>query len=195
MFSKCHEPASAAARGGGRSAALGAARGARAAAGGGAAAGGAKPELQPLTREALSRLWLSLIPTPRAGIDSHQSTDTRTRTRQGVERAKGTAGTPLRQLWQGHPGTARDCVPHAGPLTARSGRLPPTARAPPLKGQDAAANRVTDLLVAGLDGGEVEDDDDAAVLKGLADALVQPDDAELLQLPPQHAAPQVSALS
>ena len=57
------------------------------------------------------------------------------------------------------------------------------------------ANGVTDLLVAGLDGGEVEDDDDAAVLHGVADELVQPDDAELLQLPPQHAAPQVSALS
>ena len=57
------------------------------------------------------------------------------------------------------------------------------------------ANGVTDLLVAGLDGGEVEDDDDAAVLHGVADELVQPDDAELLQLPPQQAAPQVSAVS
>ena len=50
------------------------------------------------------------------------------------------------------------------------------------------ANGVTDLLVAALDGGEVEDDDDAAVLHGVADELVQPDDAELLQLPPQHPA-------
>ena len=80
-------------------------------------------------------------------------------------------------------------------LTARSGRPPPTARAPALTGQDAAANGVTDLLVAGLDGGEVEEDDDAAVLHGVAHELVQPDDAELLQLPPQHAAPQVSARS
>ena len=56
------------------------------------------------------------------------------------------------------------------------------------------ANGVTNLLVAGLDGGEVEDDDDAAVLHGVADELVQPDDAELLQLPPQHPARTVSAL-
>eukprot|EP00964_Phaeocystis_antarctica_P146423 scaffold112686_cov39-Phaeocystis_antarctica.AAC.1 len=56
------------------------------------------------------------------------------------------------------------------------------------------AHRVTDLLVAGLDGGEVEDDDDAAVLHGVADELVQPDDAELLQLTPQHPARTVSAV-
>ena len=47
---------------------------------------------------------------------------------------------------------------------------------------------VADLLVARLDCGEVEHDDDAAVLHGVADELVQPDDAELLKLPPQHPA-------
>ena len=40
-----------------------------------------------------------------------------------------------------------------------------------------------DLLLACRDGAQVEHDDDAAVLHGVADVLIEPNDAELLELP------------